>query len=65
MDDLKPDEARARFSPVEHGPSKTYRHFDDPEGGVWRPLFHDGHLLGYSLYQPPRKGKRVVWRPRR
>ncbi len=64
MPDIDPDEAQKRFGSLQHTTSKTYRHFDDPEDGIWRPLFHGGKLLGHRLYRLPRVGRKVIWRPK-
>lgn len=63
---LTPEQARARFGELLHQPTRTYRFFDGPDGGVWRPRFDmDRTLLEYRLYRPAQKAKtRLAWRPK-
>lgn len=65
MPTLTPDEARRRFGELIHRPSQTYREFvDDVDGGIWRPVYADGELVSYRLYQI-RKLKKRFWPKKR
>ena len=62
MDRLTPDEARARFGALQDAPTRTYREFEDPEGGVWRPVYNGGELQEYRFYKLHKLKRKVVWR---
>lgn len=63
---LTPEQARARFGDLLHGPTRTYMFFEGDEGGTWVPrLDMDKSLLGYRLHRPAGKSKgKPVWRPK-
>ncbi len=59
------DEARARFGEILHAGTRTYREFDDPEGGgIWRPIYVEGEVVSYRLYEIHRV-KRKPWTMKR
>lgn len=60
--DLDPTQARARFGELTHVQTRTYREFDDPSGGIWRPKFNNGVLEAYRLHPVYRTGKATKWR---
>lgn len=65
MDDdkLTPNEALARWGDLLHGPTRTYREFEEPDGqGLWRPVYEAGELKGYRRYMIRKLTKKVVWR---
>ena len=63
MPTITPDEAREKFGELLHAAARTYREFDDPEGGIWRPIYQGGELIGYRLYKL-HKIKKTPWRRR-
>lgn len=56
-DTLDPTQARARFGELVHAATRTYREFEEADGGVWRPEFYEGKLLRYRLYPEPKDVK--------
>lgn len=61
-DALDPMQARARFGELIHPATRTYREFEEPGGGVWRPEFFEGKLMRYRLYPEPKDVKPTRWR---
>lgn len=62
---IPPEEARKRFGEIMHAGTKTFREFDDPEGGIWRPVFVEKELVGYRLYKLTKLTKRLMARWKR
>ena len=58
METITLDEARKRFGELLHGPTKTYQQVDDPDGGIWRPIYVGRELTGYGLYKLNRVTKK-------
>ena len=65
MKTIPPEEARQRFGEILHAGTMTYREFDDPDGGIWRPVFVEHELTGYRLYKLTKLPKRFSPRSRR
>ena len=57
--------ARKKFGDLMHVATRTYREFEDPEEGIWRPIYSDGELVSYRLYKLRRITKSLSWRRRR
>ena len=65
MPTITPDEARDRFGPLLHAATRTYREFEDTDGGgIWRPVIVDGEVVSYRLHQV-HKVKKRSWSKRR
>ncbi len=61
-DTLDPTRARARFGELVHPATRTYREFEEPGGGIWRPEILNGALVRYRLYPEPKDVKPTRWR---
>ena len=61
-DSLSPDQAQARFGELIHPATRTYREFEEPGGGIWRPEFYGGKLMRYRLYPETKPAKSTRWR---
>lgn len=57
-----PDEAEKRFGELMHASTRTYREFENPGEGIWRPIYSDGELVSYGLYKLRRITKSLSWR---
>lgn len=55
------EDASHRFGALLDPSTRTYRHFDAPEG-TWRPEYRDGRVDEYRLHGKPRPELATRWR---